>query len=263
MRINVAPCVAALAALAGAAGAQTDWYNTDRGRPLRTEDAVVLERHAFEFQMTPIAAHRAGTRTTWEAEPELAWGFARRTQMAVGVPLLSERTHGSSSPIAAAGVHLTITHALNAETLGVPAIGLSATAIVPTGGRSGERAAGEVAALFTRTSAHARAHLNVRARVGSEDAGADIARWTAGLAADRPIALRSVLLAAEVTAEEPDTNLNVVWRFGAGVRVQLSPRVVLDAGIGRTATGAERGWSMTAGSAVAFAIPALQMRGVR
>jgi hypothetical protein len=182
--------------------------------------------------------------------------------VAVGVPLVSERVNGSSSPVAAAGVHLTLTHALNAETLGVPAIGLSGTAIVPAGGRSGERAVGEVAVLLTRTTARARAHLNVRARVGSE-AAAGIARWTAGLAVDRPFPFRSVLLAAELTAEEPDTGLDVVWRAGAGVRVQLSPRIVVDAGVGRTATGAERGWSVSAGSAIAFAISALQMRGVR
>lgn len=34
---------------AGSAAAQTDYYNTDAGRPVHIEDAYPVERHAFEI----------------------------------------------------------------------------------------------------------------------------------------------------------------------------------------------------------------------
>ncbi|MBL8960841.1 MAG: hypothetical protein JNJ98_13385, partial [Gemmatimonadetes bacterium] len=38
--------LALLGAVAGPVRAQTDYYNLDAGRPLRVEDALVIERHA-------------------------------------------------------------------------------------------------------------------------------------------------------------------------------------------------------------------------
>ena len=42
-----------IALTAPAARAQTDFYNTDRGLPLHTEAAIVIERRAFELQAAP------------------------------------------------------------------------------------------------------------------------------------------------------------------------------------------------------------------
>jgi hypothetical protein len=46
-RTIVLVSLAALSAIPGTAGAQTDYYNTDAGRPLRIEDAYPTERYAF------------------------------------------------------------------------------------------------------------------------------------------------------------------------------------------------------------------------
>jgi hypothetical protein len=49
--------VAALAA-APRLGAQTDYYNTDLGRPLQVEDYLALERYGLELQAAPLRVER-------------------------------------------------------------------------------------------------------------------------------------------------------------------------------------------------------------
>lgn len=252
--------------------AQTDWYNTDRGRPLRTEDAVAIERHAFELQLTPFAVTSAARRSEWEFEPELAWGFAPRTQLGVGVTLSGLRADGHSHATAASGVHVSVLHALNTETLGVPAFAVTGVVVIPAGGHRAPRTAAELAVVMTRTGAAARLHANARVRVADAGKragdtlahhGAALPRWSGGIAVDRPLALNAILLAVELTADAPEGDGDVVWRSAAGVRVQSGTRLVLDAGVARVHSGPRPAWVVTAGSAVAFAIPALQARSAR
>ena len=81
--------VAALVLLAPSLGAQTDYYNTDRGRPVQIEDALAVERYAFEVQVAPLRLERErGGRYHWEVAPELAYGILPRTQLEVGFPLV-------------------------------------------------------------------------------------------------------------------------------------------------------------------------------
>ena len=40
------------------ADAQTDYYNTDAGRPVTVEDAFPVERYAFELQAAPLRLER-------------------------------------------------------------------------------------------------------------------------------------------------------------------------------------------------------------
>ncbi|HEU0076252.1 MAG TPA: hypothetical protein VFQ76_01310, partial [Longimicrobiaceae bacterium] len=85
---TLAGAAAALCALAGPLGAQTDYYNTDKGRPVRVEDALPVERHAFELQLAPLRLERAsGGVYSWELAPEIAYGILPRTQLEVGFPL--------------------------------------------------------------------------------------------------------------------------------------------------------------------------------
>jgi len=70
------------------ADAQTDYYNTDRDRPVRIEDAFVTERYAFELKMAPVRLERSiGGSYRWGVEPELAYGILPRTQWEIGLPL--------------------------------------------------------------------------------------------------------------------------------------------------------------------------------
>ena len=66
----------ALALSARAAVGQTDFYNTDRGRPLAVEDATVIERRAIELQAVPLRIERlAPGIAAWGIAPELAFGL--------------------------------------------------------------------------------------------------------------------------------------------------------------------------------------------
>ena len=101
---------------ASTAGAQTDFYNTDRGRPLRTEDAIVVEFRAFELQAAPLTFTRvARGASQWGIAPELAWGFAPRTQLEVAFPVTVQDDGVRARALTAlSGVEVELLHQLNA-----------------------------------------------------------------------------------------------------------------------------------------------------
>src|SRR5690348_16329584 len=83
----VAPSLLLLSAAAPLA-AQTDYYNTDAGRPLQVEDAYAVERRALEIQAAPLRLERSRRGVyRWGIEPELAAGLLPRTQLEVGLPI--------------------------------------------------------------------------------------------------------------------------------------------------------------------------------
>jgi hypothetical protein len=252
-------CVAPLSA-------QTDFWNTDAGRPGRIEDALVVERHAFELQAAPLRLSRAsGGRYDWGIEPELAWGILPRTQVELAFPL-AFLDEGGATRAGLAGIELSALHSLNAETMSLPAFALGAGAVFPAGGLAAERTFAAVKGIVTRTTSLGRLHLNgeytLGGRVDAASLGAEeVALWTAGMAVDRAIATRSLLLMAELLAEEGIARgSDVEWQAGTGVRWQAAPRWALDAGVAWRFTDDTR-WSLTFGSAYAFGIPGRGRRG--
>jgi hypothetical protein len=256
-----------LLSLAGtrAANAQTDYYNTDRGRPVQVEDAFPVERYAFELQLAPIRLQRAsGGRYSWGIEPELAYGIFPRTQVEVGLPFAIAE-EGSEAKGGLAGLDVSLLHNLNVETEGLPALALGFDLLLPVGSRAPERTFGTLRGLITRTYGFARFHLNAdytlgaSPRPGQGDWGeTEAARWLAGVAVDKTLPLRSMLVTGDVYARRPlDEESELEWNVSGGVRYQLNPRFALDAGVGRRLTGSEQGWFLTFGTAYAFAIRAL------
>jgi hypothetical protein len=258
-----AGAAAALALLAHPVFAQTDYYNTDMGRPIRIEDAYPVERRAFEIQAAPLRLERArGGVYHWGIEPELAFGILPRTQIEIGFPLAfvdggGERTTGL------AGVDVSALYNLNAET-SIPALAIAAGVILPAGGLAPDEAYASVKGIATRTFSWARFHVNGEYTFGSrptaaagESAGAaELSRWMAGLAVDRTFPLRSMLVTTELFAREPIVEGEAVqWNTGAGIRYQLRPRWAIDAGVGGRLTGDDRGWYVTFGGAYAFGLP--------
>ena len=252
--------LAALLAVPAALCAQTDYYNTDAGRPITIEDAYPVERRAIELQVAPLRLERArGGSYQWALEPEIAIGLMPRTQLEVGVPIAYvDRRAGRS--VGAAGAEVSLLHNLNAETA-IPALAVAANVLVPAGPLGPERVYPSLKALLTRSFAWARFHINTEYSFGSElgtDAtrGRELTRWMAGAAVDRTFPLQSFLLTAEAIALQPMIeNEPVAWQSAAGIRYQLSPRVATDAGLGFRLTGEERGWFATFGAAVAAGLP--------
>src|SRR5262245_1966554 len=115
--------------------AQTDYYNTDAGRPVRIEDAYPTERRAFELKLAPLRLERAnGGIYTLGVEPEIAYGLFARTHLEIGVPMVFSDTRGAGGASGLAGIDLSVLHNLNAETRTLPAFGIRADLLAPVGG---------------------------------------------------------------------------------------------------------------------------------
>ncbi len=246
--------------------AQTDYYNTDRGRPIRIEDAYVTERYALELKLAPVRLERErGGAYNWGVDPEIAYGIFPRTQIEIGLPLVY-REVGAQHQSGIAGLELSVMHNLNAETEGLPAIGFRADLLAPVGNLAPKRAYPSITGMMTRTSTWGRVHVNATLTGGSgldasraSDAGAEeLSRWLVGAAIDRTFPLRSTLITAEFYGRQPlIVGEPVEFNTGVGLRHQLTPTLALDGGFGRRLNGDAAGWYVTFGSAFAFGLSSL------
>lgn len=263
MRIRIFPAAAAvLASGAGAhpAVAQTDYYNTDKGRPVQIEDAYPVERYAFELQLAPVRLEReGGGEYTWEVAPELAYGILPRTQLEAGFPLAFRDAGEDGRTGGLAGIEVAALHNLNVETRTLPAFAMAAEVLLPVGGLGPDRAYTSLKGIATRTFSWARVHLNAQYTPGpdadeGEETG-EASRWMAGVAVDRAFPLRSLLVTADLFAEQPLVDgAELAWTAEAGFRYQTSPQFNVDFGVGRRFAGGEQGWFATFGAAHAFAV---------
>ena len=262
--------------------AQTDYYNTDRGRPVQIEDAYAAERYAFELKLAPVRVEWLGGEASWGVEPEIAYGFLPRTHLEIGVPIAFEGSDAGTRRWGMTGLEVSLMHNLNAETSGVPALGLRADVLVPVGDYAPDRTYTTFTGMLTRTFSRFRIHINGQYTVGAEptpvatrpvlgppttEPGSnteELSRWLAGLAIDRPFPLRSLLLTAELFARQPivaseETELVA----GTGMRWQASPTFALDLGFGRRVDASDGPWYVTFGTAYAFGLSAFMPGAAR
>ncbi len=262
--------LAVLLALAGmlvpaAAHAQTDYYNTDAGRPLQIEDAYAIERRAIELQAAPLRLERGrGGVYRWGIEPEVAFGLFGRTQLEIGLPVAVIDAGGRRSTVGITGLDASVLYNLNTETR-IPALAIVANVLAPVGSLAANATYTSVKGIATKTFRWARFHANAQYTFGTTPAASgaavgagavELSRWMSGIAVDRPFPLRSVLISAEVFARQPlDDADDPEWNAAVGTRVQLSPRVALDVGGGSRLTGEDQGWFATFGGAYVIGMP--------
>ena len=266
---GLACALAAWAVLPLSAKAQTDYYNTDSGRPLTIEDASATERHAFELQLAPLRLERTrGGIYSWGVEPELAYGVLPRTQIEIGAPLSYTDAGAERKRFGLGGIDVSLLHNLNVET-SIPALAVAGNVLLPAGRFAPENAVFSARGIATRTLRWARFHINGQYSFGDdqddagEDAGAthgggELSRWLAGVAMDRTFPLEATLVGAEVFARKPLTRSGeTAWNAALGIRRQLSPVFNVDAGFGKQLTGDDRSWFVTFGLAHSFAVRSL------
>lgn len=240
--------------------AQTDYYNSDKGRPLLIEDAYPVERRAFEIQAAPLRLERAtGGAYHWSIEPEIAFGILPRTQVEVGMPL-SFIDGGGVRRSGVGGLELSALYNLNVET-SLPAFGIAAGALLPVGQFAPDNPLFSFKGIATRTVGWARFHVNGEYTFGDEPSAStseqlEATRWVAGIAVDHTLPLKSLLLGGEVVLQQPlESAEQTILVLGVGTRYQLAPRWAIDAGVGKRLTGDDRAWYVTFGSAYAFGLP--------
>ena len=281
MKLSLLASAFALASLgtpAARAAAQTDYYNTDRGRPVRIEDAYTTERYAFELKLAPARVEWRDGAMSGDIEPELAYGLLPRTSLEVGVPIVFLADEGFGRRAGVAGVEVSLMHNLNTETRTLPALALRADVLAPVGPLAPNQTYTTLTGMLTRSFRAMRMHLNGQVTAGAaptlappsssrqsprpEDPRLNaegLSRWLAGMAIDKTFPLQSVLLTAELFARRPlvdaidDTELFAT----AGMRMQASPTLALDFGIGRRLDSSAGPWYATFGTAYAFSLRSL------
>ncbi|MES2180142.1 MAG: hypothetical protein V4550_19960 [Gemmatimonadota bacterium] len=302
--------------------AQTGYLNSDGGRPVRTQDALVTARRSLDLELPAIRGERFGSGVTrWRVDPEVTYGVAPFTELAIRVPVLyvvpppgsGERTSG------VAGVAVSGLHAFGQETSRKPAVALGTEILLATGSLASPRSTYSAFAAATKTLPVARVHLNagigtwsVRAtpppevciasrfspvdtpscggplipdipcdvikldslsvarfpiarssvclgpsanQTAAEAPRSDGMRWSAAIGTDHAFALSSTQIAVDVVADR-FVGLYAVTDLTAevGARHQLSPRVVLDAGVSRKFAGAIQSTAFTVGGTFAFSL---------
>lgn len=255
--------VAASALTTPAAFAQTDFYNTDAGRPVSVEDAYPIEQRALELQLAPLRLSRAARGIyTWGIEPEVAIGLLPRTQFEIGLPLAFIDRGAGRRSAGLAGIELAALHNLNVET-SIPALAVAAEMLLPVGGLAPDRGYPSIKGIATKTFSWARFHVNWGYTLGDRiadtgdeaDGAPELSRWMSGVAVDRTFPLRSLLLTAELVARQPlVVATDVQWETAAGARYQLTPRIAVDGGAGVRLTG-EPEWFATFGAALSVGLP--------
>ncbi len=254
----------ALTALAtGRLPAQIDYRNLDDERPLFSEDAYPIERHAFEFLFPYRFEREADGERVHASVLELGYGVFDNAQLGVHVPFAA-RTHAGETEFGLAGVQPFLLYNFNTESRILPALALRADVSLPLGPLGGDGTRTTLRAIATRSWGLTRLHVNALRSFGPER-GLSVAeparRWTWSAALDRTILRRSLLLGGEIVASRAIAGAPVEVNVGVGARWQRTPTVVLDVGLSRRlrATGPDLG--VTFGMTHAFALRSLMPRG--
>ena len=140
--------------------AQSEYRNTDSGRPLRIEDAESIEFRALEFQFAPFRLERprAGI-DRWQFEPRLSYGILPRTELELRAPIVY-REPGAYSRGGLAGLGVGMQRNFNDETPSLPSFALSGEYVIPAGGASTNPGNWVIRGAATRTFTPGRLHFN-------------------------------------------------------------------------------------------------------
>lgn len=247
----------------GSVQAQIDYRNLDDDRPALIEDAYPVERYAFEF-LAPWRYSRDRFGGTVHAfTPEIEYGLLRNAHLGLKLPIAGASEPGGRD-WGISGLRFFALYNFNTETRLLPALSLRSDLSLPVGSLAGEGTRVTVKAIATRSWGGYRLHLNGAYTFGRDrplavSEGAN--KWWAGAAVDRTLYRRSMLIIGEVYALRELSADPVEVNASLGVRLQLTPYMVFDAGVARRLRTTGPDLELTAGFSRAFALPGLLPTG--
>jgi len=223
--------------------AAVDHHNLDSGRPLRVEDARSLAygEQALEIGLAGAWPRRAPLGLGLHAE--YLNGFALNTHLAVGFePHFGGRSGERDTKPQFGDISLGVFHAFTRETERLPALAARADIVFPTG-RHERAVAGRLRGILTRRAdQYGRLHVNADLLL-SPAAGRGEREVVPGLTLgysrplgqprrfDTTLVAEASVLGGAGRAAGPTVTL------GLGIRRQVTPRSVLDAGVQVDAAG--------------------------
>lgn len=251
--------------LAAPASAQIDYRNLDDDRPTLIEDAYPIERYAFEL-LTPWRFSRDRLGGTMHAfVPELAVGAFPNAHFGLKLPVAGVSS-GTGREWGIAGLRVFGLYNFNTESRTLPAFSVRADLNLPVGRLAGEGTRVSIKGLATRSWGRTRFHVNGAYTFGADRmlGAADPAnKWWYGGAVDRTLFRQSILLVGEVYALRHLSDDPVQVNASLGLRVQLTPYLVFDAGAARRLRAEGPDLELTAGFSHAFAIAGFLPTGGR
>lgn len=240
--------------------AQTDYFNTDGGRPLRIQDANAVEWRAIELQFAPLLLERSGGgRWRPEIEPELAFGLLPRTVLSFGFPLVSVDRPVAPQPPSPALVQRQSVHGLSGLNR-VSSTTFAPDVIGPGGESPSAAGAGQVGGL---AGVHVSLfhQLNVETRLPSFAIKADALLPVGPFAADQAYYTLTGIVTRTLSALGPvRVHGNAAVTMGDGVRGDtLSRSLVLPAPRWRAGVSMDRAFPL---QSTLIAVEALAQRSL-
>lgn len=244
------------------ASAQIDYRNLDDDRPTLIEDAYPAERFAFELLVPWRYGRDRHGGSVHAFIPEIEYGILRNAQLGLKLPIAGARGGADGGrDWGLSGLRLFALYNFNTESRVLPALSLRSDLNFSLGSLAGEGTRVSVKAIATRSWGRNRLHLNGAYTFGPEGrlAAAEAAhKWWYGAAADRTLYRQSILLVGEVYALRSSSSEPTQVNASVGMRYQVTPYLVFDAGVARRlrrANGPD--YEVTVGFSRAFAIPGL------
>lgn len=215
--------------------AQIDYRNLDDDRPVLTEDAYPVERHAFEFLLPYMFEDERDGGHLHAFIPEIEYGILRNGQIGFKAPIAGSRATGDTQ-WGLSGLTLFGLYNLNSESRALPALSARADLLLPVGSLGGDATRVSLKAIASRSWGLTRVHANAAWTLGDDrhlavaEAGD---RWSYSLAADRTLFRQSMLFIGEVAVLRAVKAAPVEVNAAVGARYQWSPTTVLDVGLRR------------------------------
>jgi len=217
-----------------------DHTNLDEGRPLRLEDAYALAdgEIALEAGGGFTLQRRGSNRGVLAAE--VLYGAYPNLQVGVGTTLATDPRDIDDRP-KSGDLQVSALYNFNQETISLPALALKVGVDTPTG--VGARGYGiELKGIITKSIERLSLHLNagyelLTSTARDEREGRYKLAWGASYPIGAPQFTRATLVGDVFAEQSTRRGESTVVGVEVGVRYQLTPRMVWDAGIGTEFAG--------------------------